>query len=174
LSRSDAAFGNNHVFNETVFDDSRQWWTEDIVTAGMLANSKIFRQVQSRSMNPNYTFSASTEEFSLGEVIAPIIAFGSIEDATVKRTLMEYFFGESKRVRFRVFGVGRRACANSTEENERLPTELGWSKKEDEITIMEIVGLTGVMRKATNLLTGGNATESSSHGKRDLHSGLPV
>jgi hypothetical protein len=54
--------------------------------------------VQSRAMNPNYTFSASTEEFSLGELIAPIIAFGSIEDVTVKRTLMEYFFGKSTTV----------------------------------------------------------------------------
>jgi hypothetical protein len=98
LSRSDAAFGNNHIFNETVYNGSRQWWTEEIVTAGMLANSKIFRQVQSRAMNPNYAFSASTEEFSLGEVIAPIIAFGSIEDATVNRTLMEYFFGRSATV----------------------------------------------------------------------------
>jgi hypothetical protein len=55
--------------------------------------------------------------------------------------------------------------------------ELGWSKKEDEITIKKIVGLTGVMRKATSLLTGGNTTESAEslpHGRRDLHSGLFV
>jgi hypothetical protein len=149
LTRQDAAFGNNHVFNETVYNTSRQWWTDEIVTAKMIANSKIFRQLASRGSNPNYTFTASTEEFSLGEVIAPIIAFGSIEGATVNRTLMEYFF-----------------------ENERLPEELGWSKKADEVTLMDIMSLTTVMRKATNLQTGGNTTESTPHGKRDLHGGL--
>ena len=95
LTRTDAAFGNNHIFNETVYNTSRKWWTEEIVTPKMLANSKIFRQLESRATNPNYTFTASTEEFSLGEVSAPIIAFGSLEDGTVNRTLIEYFFGES-------------------------------------------------------------------------------
>jgi hypothetical protein len=94
LSRTDAAFGNNHVFNETVYNGSKQWWTEEVVTPKMLANSKIFRQLESRATNPNYTFTASTEEFSLGEVSAPIVAFGSFEEGTVNRTLMEYFFGE--------------------------------------------------------------------------------
>jgi len=94
LTRTDAAFGNNHLFNETVYNSSRQFWTEETVTAQMLANSKIFRQVESRATNPNYTFTASTEEFSLGEVAAPMIAFGSLEDGTVPRSLMEYFFGK--------------------------------------------------------------------------------
>jgi len=94
LTRTDAAFGNNHVFNETVYNTSRKWWTDETVTPEMLANSKIFRQLESRATNPNYTFTASTEEFSLGEVSAPIIAFGSLEDGTVNRTLMEYFFGK--------------------------------------------------------------------------------
>jgi hypothetical protein len=94
LSRADAALGNNHLFNETVYNGSKQWWTEEVVTAKMLANSKIFRQLESRATNPNYTFTETTEQFSLGEVIAPIVAFGSFEDATVNRTLMQYFFGE--------------------------------------------------------------------------------
>ena len=93
LSRTDAAFGNNHVFNQTVFDVSRNWWTDETVTAKQLAHSKIFRQLESRATNPNYTFGASTEEFSLGEVAAPIIVFGDLTTATVRRDLMEYFFG---------------------------------------------------------------------------------
>jgi len=93
LSRTDAAFGNNHVFNQTVFDVSRKWWTDETVTAKQLAHSKIFRQLESRATNPNYTFGASTEEFSLGEVAAPIIVFGDLTTATVRRDLMEYFFG---------------------------------------------------------------------------------
>jgi hypothetical protein len=60
----------------------------------MLANGKIARQVESRAFNPKYTFTASTEEFSLGEVAAPIIVFGDMTAGTVNRTLIEYFFGK--------------------------------------------------------------------------------
>lgn len=94
LSRTDAAIGNNHIFNQTVFDTSKAWWTGEVVTAEQLAHSKIYRQLVSRSENEDYTFTASVEEFSLGEVAAPIIAFGDVKAGTVSRELMVYFFGE--------------------------------------------------------------------------------
>lgn len=95
LSRADAALGNNHVFNQTVFDSSKAWWTNEMVTAEQLAHSKIYRQLVSRAENEDYTFTASTEEFSLGEVAAPIIAFGDTDAGTVRRDLMVDFFGKS-------------------------------------------------------------------------------
>lgn len=95
LSRSDAAFGNNHVFNQTVFDTSKAWWTDEIITAKQLANSKIYRQLVSRATNDNYTFGASVEEFSLGEVAAPVVAFGDTRAGTVPRDLVLYFFRKS-------------------------------------------------------------------------------
>lgn len=60
----------------------------------MLANSKLFRQIQSRAFNPTYAFTNKTEAFSLGEVCAPIVAFGSFETGTVQKNLVEYFFGK--------------------------------------------------------------------------------
>jgi len=90
LTRTDAYFGNNDIFNETVYNASRQWWTDETVTAKHLAHSKLFRQIESRASNPDYTFSASTEDFSLGEVAAPIIAFGDMGAGTVDRALMDY------------------------------------------------------------------------------------
>lgn len=95
FSRTDAFLGNNHAFNQTVFDTSKVYWTEPILTAEMLANSKLYRQIESRASNPNYTFTQSTEAFSLGEVAAPIIVFGDHGSATVNKTLVEYFFGKS-------------------------------------------------------------------------------
>lgn len=59
----------------------------------MLANGKVARQVSSKAFNPNYTFTSTIEQFSLGEVIAPIVAFGDVDLAMVNRTLVEYFFG---------------------------------------------------------------------------------
>jgi len=95
MSRSDAYYGNNHIFNSTIFAKTKAYWTKPILDATMLANGKLVRQIQSRASNPNYTFTSSMEEFSLGEVAAPVIAFGDIEHGRVNRSLVEYFFGTS-------------------------------------------------------------------------------
>lgn len=39
-------------------------------------------------------------------------------------------------------------------ENERLPTELGWSKREELITLFNITEATAMVANATSLLTG--------------------
>ena len=61
----------------------------------MLANGKLFRQIESRASNPDYKFTSTNEHFSLGEVAAPIIVFGDHGPATVRKDLVEYFFGMS-------------------------------------------------------------------------------
>ncbi|KAI0466589.1 Cloroperoxidase [Xylaria cf. heliscus] len=131
LSRTDAYFGNNHVFNETVFEETMRYWVEPVVDANMLANSKVARQLSSKAFNPTYTFTLVTEEFSLGEVVAPVIAFGDTEAVTVNRTLVEYFF-----------------------KNERLPTALGWKRREDIVSLETILHATDTIRNATKLTTG--------------------
>lgn len=91
-SRADSYFGSNHIFNATVFAESRAFWTNSTLTADMLANSKIGRQIMSKAFNPTYKFTKSTENFSLGEIAAPIIVFGDMDAGTVERKLVEYFF----------------------------------------------------------------------------------
>ncbi|KAK5165295.1 uncharacterized protein LTR77_009393 [Saxophila tyrrhenica] len=145
LSRTDAFFGNNHIFNQSVFDETTKYWHDPILNASMLGNSKIARQLQSKSTNPEYTFTNTTEAFSIGEVLAPIIAFGDIETATVNRSLVIYFF-----------------------ENERLPTEMGWCKRTEPVALKDILKLHKIIGKASRLITG---TEGSSEG--DLHSPPP-
>ncbi|KAI1204744.1 Cloroperoxidase [Annulohypoxylon truncatum] len=146
LSRSDAYFGNNHIFNETVFSETLKYWTAPILDANMIANSKVARQVTSRATNPNYTFTSRMNDFSLGEVIAPFVAFGDVQAAKVNRTLVEYWI-----------------------RNERLPTELGWSKQTVAITLDTISHLVGIMTNATLLQTTGTPVV----GKRaDLHAGV--
>lgn len=148
LSRTDAFFGSNHIFNETIFNTSRAFWTAETVTADMLANSKIYRQIESKAFNPEYKFTASTEQFSLGEVAAPIIAFGDIEQFTVPRDLMEYFF-----------------------VNERFPTELGWKKKEHVMGVLDVMKVSQAIGKATNLITGGEEAAAKLR-RGDFHAGM--
>jgi hypothetical protein len=94
LSRTDAFFGSNHVFNQTIFDQTRRYWPEPLITAAHMANAKIARQIDSKAFNPEYRFTDTVESFSLGEMAAPFVAFGDLEAATVNRTLVEYFFRE--------------------------------------------------------------------------------
>ncbi|KAG9570916.1 Cloroperoxidase, partial [Aureobasidium melanogenum] len=94
LSRMDAYYGNNHIFNPEVFATTTRHWINETLTAGMLANSKLARMIESRAFNPTYSFTETNEQFSLGEVAAPIIAFGDIAAVTVNRELVVYFFGE--------------------------------------------------------------------------------
>ncbi|KAI0175279.1 Chloroperoxidase [Pestalotiopsis sp. NC0098] len=148
ISRTDAYFGNNHVFNQTVFDISKKYWTTEMLSAQQLANTKIFRQVESRSANPNYTFTAHTEPFSLGEMAAPLIVFGDMETALANRTFVEYFF-----------------------ENERLPSELGWSKKVDAVTLDQITRMSDIIANATNLQTADTTTSAAAR-RRDFIAGF--
>ena len=91
-SRTDAFFGNSQTFNQTVFDETTAYWTGPILDTNMLANGKLARQVNSKAFNPTYRFTSSTEQFSLGELAAPVIAFGDMHAGTVDRKLVEYFF----------------------------------------------------------------------------------
>ncbi|KAH8658261.1 Chloroperoxidase [Xylariales sp. PMI_506] len=140
MSRSDAYFGNNHVFNQTIFDTTRAYWTSETLDADMLANGKLFRQIVSRSTNPNYTFTSTVEQFSLGEVSAPIIVFGDMDSGTFLL------------------------------ENERLPSDLGWVKKSNPVTLDQISTMSQLIANATNLLT--NAPVIVTSKRRDIHGGF--
>ncbi|KAH8912914.1 Cloroperoxidase [Coniochaeta sp. PMI_546] len=147
LSRTDAYFGNNHVFNQTVFDETRRFWISSVLDPNQLANSKIARQISSKAFNPTYTFTSTTEQFSLGEVAAPVIAFGDVFSGLVDKDLVEYFF-----------------------INERLPTELGWSKKTAVVTLTDILRVKDMIHNATSLITDAPPGCPASK-RRDLHSG---
>ncbi|KAE8443282.1 hypothetical protein EG329_001998 [Mollisiaceae sp. DMI_Dod_QoI] len=147
MSRSDAFFGNNHVFNQTIFDTTTVYWTGETLDANMLANGKIARQITSKAFNPNYTFTSTTEAFSLGEVAAPILIFGDIQAGTVNRTLVEFFF-----------------------ENEKLPIELGWTKQATPITLDQVTSISQLINNATSLITTAAPVQAAK--RRDLHSGV--
>ncbi|KAK2626466.1 hypothetical protein QTJ16_003641 [Diplocarpon rosae] len=150
LSRSDAYYGNNHVFNQTVFDTVKPLWTEEVLTAEMLANSRVYRQIVSKATNPEYSFSPTVENFSLGELAAPILVFGDSEAGTTKRDQVIYFI-----------------------ENERLPYELGFVKQASPITLNKTLATSALISKHSQLITGQNAT-SPAHKRsllRDNHFG---
>ncbi|CAG8255538.1 unnamed protein product [Penicillium salamii] len=155
LSRADAYFGSNHIFNETIFNETKAYWTSETLTPAMLANSKIARQINSKAYNPNYKFTSQTEQFSLGEVAAPVIAFGNTQSGEVNRTLVEYFFGLCQR---HSIHIDIRANLSPVfSENERLPIDLGWKKSSKAITLSDILRVTQMISNATNLITSSSS-----------------
>ncbi|KAE8846637.1 hypothetical protein HRS9139_01204 [Pyrenophora teres f. teres] len=148
MSRADADLGNNHVFNETVFQSSRRHWTAETVTVDMMADTTVTRQSESHLTNGNCDLSAARVNSCIGQAGIPITVFGSIEQATVRRSVLEFWF-----------------------RNEKFPTELGWFKKTDQITLSKVQRIAGLVQNAADRLQGGNTNKRRS-GMRDLHGGL--
>lgn len=69
-------------------------------------------------------------------------------------------------------GLPPDASLTVSPENERLPIELGWAKKEEKVTLQDILRAVQHIREATNLITGNSTRHTgSSHATRDLQFG---
>ncbi|KAL4869877.1 hypothetical protein BDV12DRAFT_184841 [Aspergillus spectabilis] len=143
ISRLDAYFGNPQPFSPSVFAQTRKYWTGSTVTAAMLANSKVARQLDSKAFNPEYSYTETVDQTSLSEVGGPILVFGDVEKGTVDREVMEYFF-----------------------VNERLPTEMGWRASAEAIGPEHVEKVCGMIASAANLLTGSGESAGASKVKR--------
>lgn len=164
-SRTDDYFGNNHIFNQSVFDETTKYWTASVLDANMLANSKLARQISSRAFNPEYTFTSTNEVFSLGELAAPIIAFGDLNAGTVPRNLVEYFFGM-----YYLDYCTAETCKPLTIMlivNERFPETLGWTTRKEVVRVQDVLRLSNMIRDATNLLTDSQVSDRDA--RRELH-----
>ncbi|KAG8628359.1 hypothetical protein KVT40_004232 [Elsinoe batatas] len=131
LSRQDAYFGNNFDFNETIFEGSKAFWVTDLIDRQQMANSRLYRQVLSKAYNPTYLFDAKTEGLSLGEGASAFLAFGDLDNITVRKDWTEYLF-----------------------RNERLPYSLGWTKRESQANLTDFNRMRAEIAKSANLMTG--------------------
>lgn len=105
LSRSDAYFGNPLVFNQSVFDETKSYWTGKTITVKMAAKARLARIKTSKATNPTYQLSELGDAFTYGESVAYVVVFGDKKSATVKRSWVEWLF-----------------------EHEQLPQHLGWRR----------------------------------------------
>ncbi|KAF2736484.1 Cloroperoxidase [Polyplosphaeria fusca] len=126
LSRVDLHFGNVQPFNQTVFDKTRAFFTDEIITVQMAANARKAAIDNSNATNPEFSLSEQGEGFSLGESVAYIIALGDAATHNVRRDLVEYLF-----------------------EKERLPVELGWSRRKEVIKFEELSEMIEKLANAT-------------------------
>jgi hypothetical protein len=93
-SRSDKYFtGDAVTFNSTVYDQTRAYWTGDLIDIQMAANARLARMIDSVKYNPKFALSELAGDFSAGEGAGYMLVFGNKEKKTARRDLVEYFFG---------------------------------------------------------------------------------
>ncbi|KAM3068447.1 hypothetical protein ACMFMG_009586 [Clarireedia jacksonii] len=118
LSRVDYYFGNPQPFNQKIFDQTRSYWTEDIINVTMAANARYARVQTSNATNPTFGLSDLGREFGYGESAAYIGILGNKTSGTVRKNIVEYLF-----------------------LNERLPTEVGWSRLTEAFSFADLEDL---------------------------------
>lgn len=153
LSRQDIFFGNNLVFNETIFNQTRSHW-QDTIDVQQAAVARLSRLQTSNETNPEFGFTKIGTQFSVGESAAYIIVLGDKTTRTVNKTVVEYLFGKkilsssspkhtlqsnswyyichyqhSNSLYTYIYNTQKLTGFNFFFiENERLPTEVGWSR----------------------------------------------
>ncbi|ETS80520.1 hypothetical protein PFICI_08049 [Pestalotiopsis fici W106-1] len=106
LSRSDAWFASPDPFNETVWAETTSYFTTDFITVQQLADARMGRLATSQATNPNFTLSGLADGFSWGECASFFEIMADGTTGTVNKTFIDYWF-----------------------RNERMPTEIGWSRR---------------------------------------------
>jgi hypothetical protein len=84
-SRGDSYFGDDHTFNQTIFDETRSYWTVPIIDVEIAAKARLARVHTSKATNPTFNLTTTGTQFSFGETAAYIIALGDRMTGTVKR-----------------------------------------------------------------------------------------
>ncbi|KAI9685685.1 MAG: hypothetical protein M1822_004245 [Bathelium mastoideum] len=138
LSRGDYYFGNDHTFNQTIFDQTRSYWTTPLIDVQQGADARLARIRTSNATNPTFGLTQLGTAFGFGETAAYILVLGDRVSGTVNRTFVEYLF-----------------------ENERLPAELGWHRAAQLITDADLSNLSDRVVNAS-----GGAAEATSKVRR--------
>jgi len=93
-SRSDKYFNDDAVsFNSSIYDQTRAYWTDDLIDIQMAANARLARMIDSVKYNPKFALSELAADFSAGEGAGYMLVFGNKTEKTARRDLVEYFFG---------------------------------------------------------------------------------
>ncbi|ETS74409.1 hypothetical protein PFICI_14275 [Pestalotiopsis fici W106-1] len=142
LSRADYYWtGDATSFNQTVFDETRSYWTTPIINIEQAAAARVGRLQTSQATNPDFSLSDLGSAFSIGESAAYLFVLGDKVSYTVERSIVEYLF-----------------------ENERLPTSLGWKRAADPISEDDLGEAMDRIVNATN-----TNTTTATTSRRGIH-----
>ncbi|KAF4454041.1 chloroperoxidase [Fusarium albosuccineum] len=118
LSRNDIYFGDNHSFNETIWESVVSHFTEETISIETAAAARKERLQVAAAANPEFSLPADLVQISFIESALYLSVFGNIEDGNAVTEWVKILF-----------------------EQERLPIEEGFKRSEDMITAAGVLGL---------------------------------
>ncbi|KAI3324324.1 Cloroperoxidase [Xylariaceae sp. AK1471] len=124
LSRADAYWGDAISFNQSIFDQTKVYWTDSIVDLESAAMARLARLKFSNETNP--TFSTPNVYASTGETSVLMLTFSNGTLGFAHGSMMRSFF-----------------------EHERLPCDLGWTKPDVVISEDSLVDMISRLNNAT-------------------------
>ncbi|CAG8984234.1 hypothetical protein HYALB_00004217 [Hymenoscyphus albidus] len=123
LSRPDDFHNPSDVFDPVIFNETKSYWTGEIIDLEAAATSRHARAETSVATNPGFMLSNIAMGFAYGEVAAYLMVFGKDEDG-------------------RKAGQARKDWVTYLFEQEKLPTELGWITPNPAISNLELCQMT--------------------------------
>ncbi|EAT87589.2 hypothetical protein HBH56_053050 [Parastagonospora nodorum] len=131
LSRSDRFFANPLPFNETVWAETASFFKTPEITIQQLADARMARLETSKRTNPQHKTSALADGFSWGECASFFEIMADGTTGTVRKDFIEYWL-----------------------RNERMPTEIGWTRRPTVMETSERTKFTRALMDAAGQGTG--------------------
>lgn len=120
VSRADAATGDNHSFNQDIFDSYiAQFGDAKIMTTETAGKARMFHIQAAKKANPNFTYGIRQQIISNGETSLILAIFGDIDEGNANIEHVKIFY-----------------------EQERLPYTEGWRRSEKPITVLNVAKMT--------------------------------
>ena len=92
-SRGDLYFGDNYHFNQTIFSQTKSYFTEPVIDVQQAANARLARIATSEKDNPAFNLTI-TAQISPGEQALYLSAIGNVVNGLANTSWVVYFFGE--------------------------------------------------------------------------------
>lgn len=147
------------TFNQSVFDETKRYWTGKTINIKMAAKARLARIKTSKATNPTYSMSELGDAFTYGESAAYVVVFGDKKSGTVKRSWVEWLFGKyilnADFVCFDAFFLatwhdvwGTAQELTTRAEHEQFPQHLGWRRPAE---LFQAVDLDHYMEEMQNI-----------------------
>ncbi|KAL3470346.1 Cloroperoxidase [Aspergillus californicus] len=128
LSRSDAYFADPNPFNETVWAETTSYFTTPMITVDQVAKARMARLATSKATNPEHSLSGLADGFSWGECATFFEIMADGTTGTVAKKFIEYWF-----------------------RNERMPTEIGWQRRNTTMQTSERLKYTKLLMESAGV-----------------------
>lgn len=94
LSRNDVYFGDNHSFNQTIWETVASHFTEPTISIQTAATARKERLQAAAAANPEFSLSADEAKFSFIETALYLSIFGNTEDGNATTEWVKVMFGK--------------------------------------------------------------------------------